>query len=447
MPVRRQTAAGSRNFSASGFFNRTETEYQKLANIAVVEYAYPDNFCSRSQAAILRYAMKILITTDLFTTETNGVVTSVRNLRSELEASGHEVRILTLSDSIHSHADGAVTYIRSIPFGVVYPDVRMPTSYRHPLIRALVDWKPDIIHSQCEFFSYQYAKYISKRTGAPIVHTYHTLYEQYVTYIFPSQKLGARAVGFLSQKRLKRVSHLVAPTSKVEKTLRGYGIEQDISVVPSGICLEQHKQPLSKEARLERRRELGIADDDLVLLNLGRLGTEKNLSELLDLFAEAASNTDHLFFLIVGDGPAKEELEQQAHALGLTGKIRFTGMVPPSQVQNYYQLGDVFVSASTSETQGLTYVEAAANGLPLLCRRDPCLDDVLLPGENGFTYTCASEFLAALDAVRRDPQWRTAAGLKSKEIAAAFDTSTFGKSIEAIYEAVLQKETLHANDR
>ena len=191
--------------------------------------------------------MKILITTDLFTTETNGVVTSVRNLRSELEASGHEVRILTLSDSIHSHADGAVTYIRSIPFGVVYPDVRMPTSYRHPLIRALVDWKPDIIHSQCEFFSYQYAKYISKRTGAPIVHTYHTLYEQYVTYIFPSQKLGARAVGFLSQKRLKRVSHLVAPTSKVEKTLRGYGIEQDISVVPSGICLEQHKQPLSKE--------------------------------------------------------------------------------------------------------------------------------------------------------------------------------------------------------
>ena len=110
-------------------------------------------------------------------------------------------------------------------------------------------------------------------------------------------------------------------------------------------------------------------------------------------------------------------------------------------------MGDLFVSASTSETQGLTYVEAAANGLPLLCRRDPCLDDVLLPGENGFTYTCASEFLAALDAVRRDPQWRTAAGLKSKEIAAAFDTSTFGKSIEAIYEAVLQKETLHANDR
>lgn len=51
-------------------------------------------------------------------------------------------------------------------------------------------------------------------------------------------------------------------------------------------------------------------------------------------------------------------------------------MVPPDEVHTYYQLGDIFVSASTSETQGLTYVEAAANGLPLLCRRDPCLDEV-----------------------------------------------------------------------
>ena len=71
--------------------------------------------------------MKILITTDLFTVTTNGVVTSVRNLYDELTGHGHEVRILTLSNNRRSHKDGPFYYIRSAPLGAVYPDVRMPT--------------------------------------------------------------------------------------------------------------------------------------------------------------------------------------------------------------------------------------------------------------------------------------------------------------------------------
>ena len=137
--------------------------------------------------------MKILITTDLYSTETNGVVTSVKNLAEELSANGHDVRILTLSGDIRSHRDGSVYYIRSIPIGV-YPNVRMPLSYRHRLIKELIEWKPDVIHSQCEFFSFQYARRISKLTGAPIVHTYHTLYEQYVKYLIPSKRLGKAVV-------------------------------------------------------------------------------------------------------------------------------------------------------------------------------------------------------------------------------------------------------------
>ncbi len=112
-------------------------------------------------------------------------------------------------------------------------------------------------------------------------------------------------------------------------------------------------------------------------------------------------------------------------------------MVPPDQVQNYYQLGDVFVSASTSETQGLTYIEAAANGLPLLCRQDDCLNDVLQAGENGYGYTSAQEFLDAIDAVMEDPDWRRAAGRRSQQIAAGFGRKAFGEAIEDVYESVL----------
>ena len=127
--------------------------------------------------------MKILITTDLFTTSTNGVVTSVRNLYEELTQKGHDVRILTLSGGRESYKKNHIYYIKSIPIDFVYPDVRMPLSYRSGLIRELVDWKPDVVHSQCEFFSFQFAQRIAKLTGAPIVHTYHTLYEQYVNYL------------------------------------------------------------------------------------------------------------------------------------------------------------------------------------------------------------------------------------------------------------------------
>ncbi len=382
--------------------------------------------------------LKILITTDLFTTETNGVVTSVKNLFDQLTANGHDVRILTISDSFHSHKEGAVYYVRSVPLKAVYPDLRMPTSYRSRLIQEIIDWKPDVVHSQCEFFSFQFAARISRITGAPIVHTYHTLYEQYLTsYVVPSKRLGEFVAKMFSRNRLRNVKTLVAPTLKVENALQGYGLHAPISVVPSGISLEQHHQRLSPEQRRQMRQSLGIGEDDRVMLNLGRLGGEKNLGELMELFAQARQHNDKLKFLIVGDGPAREDLQRQAQRLGVSEYVIFTGMVDPSQVQNYYQLGDIFVSASTSETQGLTYIEAAANGLPLLCRQDDCLADVLQEGQNGYEYTSAEEFLQAIDMAMHDTQWREAAARRSQEIAAAFDKKAFGEAIENIYESVL----------
>ena len=382
--------------------------------------------------------LKILITTDLYTTNTNGVVTSVQNLFDELTAKGHDVKILTISDTLHSHREGPITYIRSVSLEKVYPNVRMPVSYRHELIRDIIEWKPDVVHSQCEFFSYQFASRISKITGAPIVHTYHTLYEQYVTsYLIPSRRFSDAMVKFFSRKRLKRVSTLIAPTQKVENTLQGYGLASPIEIVPSGISLDQHRQRLDPQTRLEKRRSLGIRDEDLVLINLGRLGGEKNLEELIQLFTQARQENENLKFLIVGDGPAREDLEKLAQKLNVSQHVIFTGMVPPNEVQDYYQLGDVFVSASTSETQGLTYIEAAANGLPLLCRQDDCLADVLQEGENGYDYTNAEEFLEAIDTMMADPEWRASAARRSEQIAASFDKKAFADAVETIYESVL----------
>ncbi len=380
--------------------------------------------------------MKVLITTDLYTTATNGVVTSVRNLAEELRSRGHEVKILTVSDTKESRREGDVTYIGSVSLEKIYPNVRKPITYHHPLIKEIINWKPDVIHTQSEFFTFRLAKQISKKTDAPIIHTYHTLYEQYAGYVIRSKWLGLQVTRILSKLLLLKAVRIIVPSHKIEATLLGYGMKNPISVVPSGISLEQHRRRITAEERTEKRHSLGIADSDCVMVYLGRLGMEKSLDELLRYFADALRERASLKFLIVGDGPARAELESLTASLGITDHVIFTGMVKPSEVQNYYQLGDVFVSASTSETQGLTYIEAAANGLPLLCREDLCLCDVILPGENGYTYTNEDEFLKALDKIRLTPDWRAAAGIRSEEIAMGFDKKTFGEKIEKIYESV-----------
>lgn len=381
--------------------------------------------------------MKILITTDLYTVKTNGVVTSVRNLYDELKKDGHDVRILTLSDNQKSRREGEVYYIRSVSLEKVYPEVRMPTAIRHKLIKELIVWKPDIIHSQCEFFTFQYALRISKCTGAPIVHTYHTLYEQYFTYVFPMKSLSRPVVKSFSKNRLKKVKQVIAPTKKVEQILLDYGLHNPIRVIPSGISLGRFLEQMPDEERKRRRYALGIKDDQFVLLNLGRLGTEKNVDELMRMFAKAHAYHRNLVFLIVGDGPAKSHLEEMAIQLNIQDSVIFTGMVKPSEVQNYYKLGDLFVAASTSETQGLTYIEASANGLPLLCREDPCLQDILIPGENGYTYTTENEFIEYLFKIADDIQWRKEASEKSRNIAIHYDKETFGNSVESVYDTVI----------
>ncbi|MBR3805763.1 MAG: glycosyltransferase [Clostridia bacterium] len=385
--------------------------------------------------------MKILITTDLFTVTTNGVVTSLKNLWREMQKRGHDVKILTFSESKESYKDEeeGVYYIGSKSMEKVYPGIRRPLSYRGELIDEIIAWKPDIIHSQCEFFSYFFAIRIAKKTGAKIVHTYHTMYEDYVGYVIKfSKSFGKFAVKKFSKNRLDKSQWVVAPTSKVKELLVRYKVKPPVSIIPTGISIDQHKERISAEERLEKRTAYGIEQNDVVMVNLGRLGHEKNVDELINYYSKALKSHSNLKFLIVGDGPAREKLEKLTAELGLSGKVIFAGRVAPKEVQRYYQLGDIFVSASTSETQGLTYIEGAANALPLLCRNDPCLDDVIEQGVNGYSYNTEEEFLTFIDKMVSDAEWIANASKRSAEISQKFDKSVFGDSVEAIYKELLK---------
>lgn len=384
--------------------------------------------------------MKVLITTDTFSPTINGVVTSVTNLYTELRKMGHDVRILTLSTTNQSTKSDHVYYIKS--FGIeVYPNFRATVSFRDKSLKEILKWSPDIIHSQCEFFTFYYARKISKKLNIPIVHTYHTMYEHYTNYVIKNQKIGRKLASIFSKRIMKNVRTIVAPTEKVKEALVRYGIEKDIEVVPTGIDLSKFKKTVPAEEKNMLKSQLGINSADRIILSVGRLGAEKNIDEIFLNFKKLLERQSNVVLLIVGDGPYRQELEVKAQNLQIGDRVIFTGMVEPERISGYYQLADVFVSASVSETQGLTYIEAFASGLPEVCKYDKCLDGVLISGFNGFTYETTGGFVEDMIRLLQNEELRSEMSVNAKASVEKFDSAAFVRTMEGLYQELTVKDS------
>lgn len=379
--------------------------------------------------------MKVLITTDYYSPAVNGVVTSVSNLKEGLERQGHEVRILTLSPDTHSHVNGNVYYLRSMNVNWVYPNTRFKLFPSHRLINELIEWHPDVVHSQCEFSTYHYARKIAAECNSPLIHTYHTVYEDYTHYFCPSRRLGRRLVAWFTRRVLKRTDCVIAPSAKVSNLLHEYHVNTPTEVVPTGIDIEKFAAIPSAEWIRLKRRAYGLSDNTLTLVYIGRLAKEKNLDEIIDSLAKFPELPVKL--LIVGDGPVRNELELKCRDTGLGDKVIFTGMVSPNEVSYYYHLGDVFVNASTSETQGLTYIEAMASGLPLLCKKDSCLDGIVIDDETGWQYTSPRQFARIIEKLFYDGDLRRTMSWNAKATSKKFSKATFAYNVETIYKHCL----------
>lgn len=336
--------------------------------------------------------MKILITTDWYKPVINGVVTSVLNLTEQLESRGHEVKVLTLSRNCHSYKEENVIYAGSVGMGKIYPQarVKIPVVAKE-YMEELMQWHPDLIHSQCEFSTFFLAKKIAGELNIPIVHTYHTVYEDYTHYFSPQKAWGRSLVQMMTRKLSVQVDAMIAPSEKIEHILNGYQVSCPVDVVPSGIDTEKYKKR-------------------------------------------------------IGDGPCRETLEMKAKEYGVEQSVIFTGMVSPKEVAGYYQIGDLFVSASTSETQGMTYDEALAGGVPLLCRKDDCLKDVITEGTNGWQYENEAMYIECIRKWRELNEYEKQS-IRNAAVQAAdqFSSENFAGRVEQVYLAVLEeKKDMHA---
>lgn len=370
--------------------------------------------------------MKILITSDWYWPVVNGVVRSVLNLKEYLESCGYDVRVLTLSNSSKSYKDGNIYYIGSLSAKTIYPQARITNLLAKSHLKEIKAWGPDVIHSQCEFSTFIMAKRIQRDLEIPIVHTYHTVYEDYTHYFFPSEKYGKKVVAVASKAFASLCTRLIVPTEKTYNILTNYGISDDkIDIIPTGI----HIPDLGDRKVL--RKSLGMGEDDKIIMYLGRLGAEKNIEELIDYYQRLDDSSIKLY--IVGGGPYLDKLKSYAEKIDK--EVVFTGMVDSNSVNQYYQAADVFSTASTSETQGLTYYEALSNGTIALCRYDSVLEGVIVDGFNGYSYENFEGFRAFVEDIFKNDEYKKELETNARSYAVKnFSVEKFGESCIKTYE-------------
>lgn len=390
--------------------------------------------------------MKILLTSDVYSPIVNGVVTSLLNLKNELESRGHDVRIITLSPNLKTHKEGNIYYIGSFSLNKIYPNMRMRHTTTRPFFNEISAWHPDVVHSQSEFSTSGFGKRVADKLDIPFVHTYHTVYENYTHYFCFSKRLGKKIASFLSRIILNKTDTVVAPSDKVQSLLSDYKVTTHIKTIPTGIDVGRFGISPSAEWIASAKAELGIADDELTPIFVGRLAKEKNISELMSFMADLKERRIHL--LVVGGGPYLDELKREAAQMGVSDRIVFTGMIDPEDVSKYYHLGNVFVNASTSETQGLTYIEGLAAGLPCICRRDAALNNVITDGVNGWQYDSREDFTSRILQLADNPLLVKQMSQKASEMAVMrFSTASFADDVLSLYVKLCNEFNVVQNEQ
>lgn len=388
--------------------------------------------------------MRVGIFTDQYYPLISGVVTSIKMLKDGLESLGHKVYIFTSFDerTVTELISDDVINIpgRSYPFKNL-KDYRFTFTHRR-FIKIVKKYNLDIIHLQTEFNIAKIAKLAHKKLKLPVVHTMHTLWSDYFKYVSPFfdkhfHKLMEKGLRVLFMNTCAKMSEIqIVPTKKVYEQKEKYGLGKELRIIPTGIELDRfYPANLDKERIANLKKELNI-NNEFVFLYIGRTSEEKNIPTLLNSYAKA--NLKNTKFILVGGGPELEDLKELAKNLNIDDNVIFTGLVEWKDIPYYYQLGDVFINASQSETQGLTYIEALASGLPLLVQKDECIEDVVVDYYNGLFFDGEVELTKKMKEIVKAPD--TLKTIKSNTLSSVdnYSKEQFTKNILNIYNEAIE---------
>ncbi|MCB2293136.1 glycosyltransferase family 4 protein [Clostridium algoriphilum] len=392
--------------------------------------------------------MNIGIFSDTYYPQVSGVVTSTMILRNELIRLGHNVTIITVTHPDVEEQEGIIR-LPSIPFFFL-PSQRVGMIYSHKIMNKIKKLDLDIIHTQTEFSIGIFGRIVAKRLDIPVVHTYHTMYEDYIHYVSRGIMLkpASQFAKKVSKLYCRDCSAIIVPTIKVKEALEQYGLRRHIDVIPTGVNIEPFERSNYDEQLIKNeKKSFGINENEPVILFIGRIAKEKSIDVIINSMSELTKKIANCKLLIVGDGPERENLEVLTKELGISESVVFAGEKPWADIGKYYQMGDVFVGASLTETQGLTFAEAMAAQVPVVAKYDKNLDGIINDKINGRVFYNDEDLAGILFGILRDKDGRDLMVKNAYNGIEPLSSKCFGENVEKIYMEVEKQNYMLANQK
>ncbi|MGM0174251.1 glycosyltransferase family 4 protein [Enterococcus devriesei] len=379
--------------------------------------------------------MRIGFFTDTYFPQVSGVATSIKTLKEQLESQGHEVYIFTTTDPEAEDFEKDIVRMPSVPF-VSFTDRRIVVRGIWFAYQIAKELDLEIIHTHTEFGAGFLGKMVANRLRIPVVHTYHTMYEDYLHYIANGKVVRPTHVKHFIKMFVNHSTGVVCPSQRVVDTLKRYEVDVPMKIIPTGIEVGRFIRPDITSVETEALREkLGIKNGELMILSLSRISYEKNIHVIVEQFPEVLMSFPNARLVIVGKGPYRDELEELVEQLGVQKYVQFTGEVPHEDVACYYHAADYFVSASTSETQGLTYAEAIASGTQCVVEGNDYLNQLIDHETLGATFEQDEDFSDTLihyiqQQIKMDP------AIQAKKLI-EISAERFGSEIFTFYQELI----------
>lgn len=389
--------------------------------------------------------MNIGFFSETYRPDINGVITSMDSFRTELEREGHTVYVFAPGEDLFPvpwrkpKRERRVFRFNSFSYPL-YKSIRVAIPFNVPVARKIPKLKLDVVHSHTPFSMGLFAQWVARQQDIPHIHTYHTLYPEYAKFYFPGfKKWNEKGAERLSAVFCNATTEVIAPSDGIKRKLKSYGITKPITTIPTGIDQDFFVTSGSRTAARKRYR---IPTGAPVLITVARLGREKSIDYLLRSFQRLLKQHPDARYLIVGDGPARLELETLARELGVADHVIFTGLIRKrTEVIQAYQAADLFAFASKTDTQCLTLLEAAATGLPLIARYDKPLETALHDTRNGyFVRGGEATFAKAAGRVIANPKLARRLGETSVKLAHSQSAEKRTDELLGVYERAIATE-------
>ena len=391
--------------------------------------------------------MRIGIFTDSYYPHISGVATSIEMLKEALESMGHTVYIVAPNldkFKLFYDKEKRVIYLPGVRIGMY--KLRLAESYSIKAMNIIKkEWKLDIIHTQTEFTVSRFGRTVARKLKLPVVHTYHTLYEDYVYYITHGhfEKLARKTVSkIVSNYCNNKCDKLIGPTKKIKDMFENnYGIKKDIAIIPSGIDIKKfYKTNTMKKKSEEIRKKYNISKEDFVIGSVGRVASEKSFDKIIKNMPELIKYNNKIKFLLVGDGPDMDNLKALAKKLKVESNIIFAGLIDYDLVPVYYNAFDVMVSFSTTETQGMTIIEGLAASVPVVCINDDSFNVTVQNNYNGYLFEKDEEYRKYILDLLYDKALYKTISQNAKNSVYIYSKEVFASNVLKVYhEAITEK--------